>query len=107
MNVGRRRHPIEVEAFTYTRDPDTGGVIEGWATVGIEWASLDGISGREFNAAGATQSVATHRVTIAYRDDLTTSHRFVYHGKKYDLKALLPNNDRTELVCMCQEGLLT
>ena len=107
MNTGRRRHPIAVEAFTYTRDPDTGGTIEGWAAIGTEWASLDGISGREFNAAGAPQSVATNRVTIAYRDDLTTSHRFVYRDKKYDLKALLPNNDRTELVCMCQEGLLT
>lgn len=107
MNVGRLRHPIEVQAFTYTQDPDTGAINEEWVAVGTEWASMDGISGREFNAAAATQNVATHRVTIAYRDDLSTTHRFVYQDKKYDVRALLPNNERTALVCMCQEGLLT
>lgn len=106
MNTGRRRHPVEVQKLDRIRNPVTGGWSEGWATIGIEWASIDGISGKEFNAAGAQQAVATHRVTIAYRDDLDTTHRLVYHGKRYDLKAILPNNTRTELVCMCEQGLI-
>lgn len=106
MNTGRRRHPLEVQAYTVGQNPETGEITQAWATIGIEWASIDGISGKEFNAAGAMQSVATHRVTIAHRDDLTTAHRFAYHGKKYDLKAILPNNAGNELVCMCEVGLI-
>lgn len=106
MTTGRRRHPIEVQAYTSTQDPQTGEMVNAWTTTGIEWASIEGVNGREFLAAAAEQSATTTRVTIAYRADLTTAHRFAYHGKKYDLKALLPNNTMTELVCMCQVGLI-
>lgn len=105
MAAGRRRHPLEVQWFTSTQN-EFGEMIGTWATIGIEWASIDGISGKEFNAANAPQSVSTLRITIAHRDDLTTEHRFAYHGKKYDIKAILPNNIGTELVCMCEVGLL-
>lgn len=81
-------------------------MIQGWATIGTEWASIEGINGREFIAAAAEQTATTMRVTIGYRDDLTTAHRLAYHGKKYNLKAILPNNTRTELVCMCEVGLI-
>lgn len=106
MNTGRRRHPVEVQVYSSTQDPETGDMIQAWTTIGTEWASIEGINGREFIAAAAEQSATTTRVTIAYRDDLTTAHRLAYHGKKYDLKAILPNNTRTELVCMCQVGLI-
>lgn len=106
MSTGRRRHPIEVQEILTIQDPKTGELSKFWLTIGTAWASIDGISGREFNAAAAQQSVATMRITIAYRDDLTTANRFAYHGKKYDIKALLPNNDLTELVCMCEAGLI-
>lgn len=105
MSAGRRRHPVEMQKYTYTQD-EYGGMIEEWATQGVVWASIDSISGKEFVAAAAQQNVTTTRITIAYRDDLTTGHRFAYHGKKYDIKALLPNNVRSELVCMCDEGLI-
>lgn len=106
MNTGRRRHPIEVQACTSTQDPQTGEMLNAWSTIGIEWAEVSGVSGRELMAASAEQAATTIRVTIAYRNDLTTANRFVYHGKKYDIQAILPNNARTELVCMCEVGLI-
>ncbi|WP_019342833.1 phage head closure protein [Stutzerimonas stutzeri] len=106
MNTGRRRHPVEIQKYSSTQNPQTGEMVQGWATIGTEWASIEGVNGREFLAAAAEQSTTTTRVTIAYRDDLTTTHRFAYHGKKYDIEALLPNNNMTELVCMCQVGLI-
>lgn len=105
MNTGRRRHPVEVQQYSYTQD-EYGGMVSTWTTIGIEWASIDSISGREFVAAAALQNVTTTRITIPYRDDLTTANRFVYHGKKYDIQAILPNNARTELTCMCEVGLV-
>ncbi len=106
MNTGRRRHPVEVQAYTSKQDPKTGEILNQWSTIGTEWASIEGINGREFIAAAAEQSATTTRVIIGYRDDLTTAHRLAYHGKKYNLKAILPNNIRTELVCMCEVGLI-
>ncbi|WP_462379579.1 phage head closure protein [Pseudomonas sp. Marseille-QA0892] len=105
MNIGRRRHPVEIQIESRVSD-GMGGWQTGWATIGTEWASIDSISGKEFVAAAAMQNVTTARITIAYRDNLTTANRFVYHGKKYDIKALLPNNTMTELACMCEVGLI-
>uniref|UniRef100_UPI003C7A9607 head-tail adaptor protein n=1 Tax=Stutzerimonas stutzeri TaxID=316 RepID=UPI003C7A9607 len=56
MNTGRRRHPVEVQAYTSTQDPVTGEMVQSWTTIGTEWASIEGINGREFLAADAQQS---------------------------------------------------
>lgn len=108
MNIGRKRHPVEVQQYTPGgQDPMTGEMTDPtWTTTGIEWAAIKGIWGREFLASNAEQAATTIEVIIRYRADLTTSNRFVYQGRKFDIKALLPNNTMTELVCMCETGLV-
>lgn len=101
MNTGRRRHPVEIQLEG--RVPDgAGGFRTEWATIATEWAAIDSVSGREFLGANQLQAASTSKVTIPYRDDLTTAHRLVYHGKKFDIKALLPNNVRSEMTCVCE-----
>ncbi|MCQ4322892.1 phage head closure protein [Stutzerimonas stutzeri] len=105
MGVGRRRHPVEIQRESSVSD-GMGGWQTGWATIGIEWAAIDSVRGDEFLQAGQLQAATTAKVTIPYRDDLSTADRIVYHGKKYDLKAILPNNTRSEMTCMCEVGLI-
>ena len=75
-----------------------------WATLSREWARVEGISGREFIAAGAEQSATTVRVTLRFRADLDATMRFRHSGKVYSIKAVLPDNEGKLLVCMCEEG---
>ncbi|WP_288078389.1 phage head closure protein [Pseudomonas sp.] len=105
MMIGKLRHPIDIEKRSYRQDPVTGEMLETWASLAREWARAEGISGKEFVAAGAQQSTTTVRVTLRYRADLTTSMRFRHVGKIYNIKAILPDNERKLLVCMCEEGL--
>lgn len=105
MQIGKLRHPIDIQKPEYTQDPESGEMYETWVRVAREWARAEGISGKEFVAAAAEQSSTTVRVTLRYREDLTTSMRFKHVGKVYNIKAILPDNDHKLLVCMCEEGL--
>lgn len=47
------------------------------------------------------------RITIRYRDDVTTANRIVYRGKYYRILAVLPDADsgREHLTLMVSEGV--
>ncbi|WP_422667054.1 phage head closure protein [Billgrantia montanilacus] len=51
-------------------------ITEEWAVIAQDWASIVGVSGREFIATSAEQSETTYRVTMRYRPDLDTSMRW-------------------------------
>lgn len=102
MNIGLLRHPLKIEAYQTVQDPVTGEMTQSWVELATVWAAIESVSGREFMAASAEQASTTHRITIYYRDDLTPAMRLTSGSKHYQIKALLPNNDRSELVIMCE-----
>lgn len=103
MNTGRLRHPLEVQEYVYqSQDPNTGEVIYDWVTISREWGSIDSITGKEFIAASAEQAQTNYRITIRYRDGLTTTSRFKDGATMYGIEAILPNNDRSMMTCLCK-----
>ncbi|HFZ2573619.1 TPA: phage head closure protein [Pseudomonas aeruginosa] len=105
MRAGRLRHPLTIEREE--RVPDGGGgFITKWVAVGREWASLEGINGREFIAANAQRSETTWRVTLRYRADLVAKWRLRDGNTVFSIEAVLPDNGRRQLVLMCKSGVL-
>jgi len=102
MNAGRLRHPLNLQRVEVVQDPVTGEVIEDWVTVSREWASIDGVSGREFLAASAEQAETTYRITIRFREDLDATWRLVSGTTTYGIEAILPGNQPVWLVLMCK-----
>lgn len=103
MNTGRLRHPLEVQEYVYvSQDPMTGAETYEWVTISREWGSIDSITGKEFVAAAAEQAQTNYRITIRYRDGLTTTSRFKDGATMYEIEAILPNNDRSMMTCMCK-----
>ena len=71
---------------------------------------IDSVSGRELVATQAEQSEMTVRIWIRYRKGVTTKNRLTCTEKGmpvtiYDIKAVLPDADRTRLEIMCTGGL--
>lgn len=100
MQAGRLRHYVTLERLELVPDGG-GGYSEQWVPVAAEWASIEGISGREFIAAQAVQAETTYRVTMRYRA-IDPAWRLVSDGLTYGIEAVLPNNDRTRLTLMCK-----
>src|SRR5699024_1123389 len=98
---------VQLQENGYSQDPDTGEMVEGWATTASPWAAIEPLSGREYLAAGAEQSEVKNRVTIRYRDDVTADMRIKYRDRYYNILAVLPDNDSgiEHLTLMCSEGV--
>lgn len=102
MDIGRMRHPVKIQEKSRVQDPVTGEITNGWADLATVWASIDSVDGKEFISASAEQAKTTHKIGMYYRDDLTPTMRLESAGITYEIKALLPNNDRSELTAMCE-----
>jgi SPP1 family predicted phage head-tail adaptor len=61
-----------------TADDGRGGQTLTWADVATVWASVEGLSTREFLQAGALQNAGTHIVRLRHRDDVTIKHRLYW-----------------------------
>jgi SPP1 family predicted phage head-tail adaptor len=103
--IGRLKHRLTLQRYGEAQDPNTGAIIEGWETLGSFNASVEGVSGREFLAANAEQSATTWRITLRYRSDILGSDRLVMGETVFNISAILPDNNRTRLVLMCQSGV--
>lgn len=82
MNAGNLDQPVTIEAPPATRD-GFGDRTGSWTTFASVWAQAQPLRGRELFAAGTTQSEATVRFRIRYRDDVTSAMRVVWRGKSY------------------------
>ena len=89
MRNGKLRHKMTLQQPVTTQDTTTGEMVTVWTDVAKVWASLEPLSANAFVAAGAEQSEVTARVTIRYRDDVTSKMRLVYRGMYYDIKGVL------------------
>lgn len=92
MNIGELRHPVEVLAYSFTQDLNTGEIIEGWEVAGHVWAKIEGISGNAFISAATQQRETTLRVTLAHTGLDPLTHRLRFDGKDHKIEAVLPNN---------------
>ena len=89
MRNGKLRHKMTLQEPVDVQDTTTGEMVRTWQDVAKVWASLEPLSAREFVAAGAEQSEVSARVTIRYREGVTSKMRLVYRGMAYDIKGVL------------------
>lgn len=78
-----------------------------WTTLATVWAKAEPLRGRDFFAAGQTQSAVTTRFAIRWRADLTGAHRVLWRGVPYDIDGQPIDVDgrRHTLEMMCQTGV--
>lgn len=89
MRGGKLRHLMTLQQPVTTQSATTGEMVTVWTEVAKVWASLEPLSANAFVAAGAEQSEVTARVTIRFRDDVTSKMRLAYRGMYYDIKGVL------------------
>ncbi len=106
MDIGKLKHRITVQNYEITgQDPVTGEPIGGWVTVAQTWAQIQGISGREFLAANAEQAGTTFKIIIRYMKNLLPVYRILLDDTIFNIKGILPNNDKTMITVMAESGV--
>lgn len=76
-----------------------------WSNVVTVWADVQPIRGREYFAAGQTQSPVDVRIRIRYRSGVTQAMRAVWRDVPHDIVSVIDvGAQRTALELMCVSG---
>jgi SPP1 family predicted phage head-tail adaptor len=102
IDPGRLRERITIEQSTEKRN-SFGETTQSWATFATRWASVQGISSREFLLSGQQQTEITHRIRLRYVEGLTHQMRIVWRGRVLEIASLLEHNNRSEHEMLCTE----
>lgn len=108
MKIGRLRHRIELQWNSPGQRDENGYLIPGsggWVTEATMWGSVDSISGREFVASAAQQATVTWRIVVRHQTTISAEKRLVSGGRIFNIRAILPDNKRQQMVLMCETGI--
>jgi len=102
IDPGRLRERITIQQATETRNA-IGESTQTWATFSQRWASVDGISAREFLTSGQQQTEITHRVRMRYLAGLNSTMRVLWRGRVLEIASCLEHANRSEHELLCTE----
>ena len=68
------------------------------------WVSISPLSGNEFLEAQRAGATATHRVVGWFDKVITSRHRFVFNGRRFNVESVLnPMEAGETFTAMCKE----
>lgn len=101
----RLRHRLTLQQLVQTPD-SAGGYTASWDDVAQLWAEILPINGRERLFAGKVQAETTHRISIRYRNDISTSHRLVFESRVFNIRAIMNEHERDDMLeLLVEEGV--
>lgn len=74
--IGRMRRRLTIQQ-PVDADDDAGGSVRSYAELATVFAAVEPVSSRRETDAGEDRAIATHRIVIRYRTDVTAQHRLV------------------------------
>jgi SPP1 family predicted phage head-tail adaptor len=104
IDPGRLRERVTIQQAAETRNA-MGEVVQSWVTFAERWASVDGLSSREFLLQGQQQSEISHRVRLRYVPGMKATMRFLWRGRVLEMTSLLEHGNRSEHEALCTERL--
>ena len=103
MKAGDLRERITVLAYRETKNAMGEMVPVYDQTFAEVWASVQGVTAREFLLAGQQQTEISHRVRMRYLAGLTQQMRISWRGRTFEIISILERENRSEHELLCQE----
>jgi SPP1 family predicted phage head-tail adaptor len=102
LDAGTLRERVTVQQASESRNR-LGEAISDWATFDEVWASVNGVSAREYLLAGQQQVDISHRVKMRYLTGLTSKMRLSWRGRTLEIISILEHENRSIHELICQE----
>jgi SPP1 family predicted phage head-tail adaptor len=103
MIIGRMRERVTIKSQTESRSP-SGEMTFNWdTTVATVWASVDGLSGRDILQAQQANVIATHRIRIRYRADVSHTNRIIWRNRTMEVASVVERDNRSVLEMLARE----
>lgn len=110
LTAGQLRHQVDIQQRGTGVD-SFGQQTATWTSVGLTWAKVEPLSGREQLAAGMVRAEVSHKITMRSRSifndpKVAAKYRIVYAGRYFNISASLNLEERGRwTVLECLEGL--
>jgi SPP1 family predicted phage head-tail adaptor len=102
-SIGGRRRRFTLELPLETPD-GFGGAIRTYQPGPLLWGAIEFLSGTDRIRAGRPEEAVTHRVTLNFREGVTTAMRLACGPRRFRIKAAAdPDGGRRSLVCLVEE----
>lgn len=89
MIIGKMTERITIKAPQERRGPSGEATLDWDTTVATVWAEITGLSTRDILQAQQANVVATHRIRIRSRDDVTHLHRILWRGRTMEIASVV------------------
>lgn len=98
MIIGTLNRRIVVQQLAAGVDA-IGQPVQTWTTFGTVWANIRNQTGAEAIRSGSETSTVKASIRIRKRAGIDAGMRVLHGSKVYEIKAVLPDLDHTDLVC--------
>lgn len=102
ISAGRMNERVGLLAPTEVRSP-SGEASISFTTAATVWASVTGMSSRDILQAQQADVIATHRIFIRYRSDVTYEYRLSWRGKTLEVASIADRENRTMIEILARE----
>lgn len=94
---------ITIQAPPTTKDA-AGQVVGGWTDLVTVWSDIKWQTGAEVLRAGLPVSTVRISAMVRERSDIDNTMRLLHKGKLYDIKSVLPSDDRRFMFLVCESA---
>ena len=103
MIIGQMRERVAIKSQTEVRSP-SGETTFSWdTTVATVWASVNGLSSRDILQAQQANVIATHRIRIRYRSDVSHTNRIIWRNRTMEVASVVERDNRAALEMLVRE----
>lgn len=103
IRPGELNDRVTVQQAIETRNA-LGEMVPTWEVFAVRCAKVEGVSAREYLAAGQMDVSITHRVRMRFLTGLNQKMRLIYRGRTLEIVSLLEHDNRTVHELICQEA---
>lgn len=103
IDIGKYHERVTILSPTETRSFSGESTLSWDTTLATVWAQVDGLSTRDILQAQQANVIATHRIRIRYRSDVTHLHRVVWRGRTMELSSVTERGNRSYLEMLARE----
>jgi SPP1 family predicted phage head-tail adaptor len=105
MDAGQLRERVTVLQGRESRSRMDEVVMVYDTTFATVWASVQGVSAREYLQAGQQQVEISHKVRMRYLTGLSAQMRLSWRGRTLEIISILEHENRSIHELICQEIL--
>jgi len=103
IDIGKMSERVAIKSPREVRSRSGETTLNWDTTVATVWASVDGLSSRDIIQAQQANVVATHKIRIRFRDDVSHTHRIIWRDRTMEIASVTERNDRQVLELLARE----